>query len=107
MRHSWTTIDIAPSTRRAIAGLVDAINETRPDDAEVDDWSEAIRNGVLDVSGHGTGLWDDYHESWNGHGRAWSDALRKDPRVKGFRDSEGLIVGDDGMIHAYGIDVVG
>ena len=99
-----TANDLSDSARAAIAGLVDAIDETRPRDLNfyASGYDRAIHRGVLDVCGDGVGLWDDDGETWEGHGKAWSKRLRADPRVKGFSDAEGLYVGDDGKIYVCG-----
>ena len=95
--ENYSARDVDDDTVAKLSALVDALYQTAEVlGVTVDD--KAVHRSYLDATGHGTGLWDDYLESWAGQGKAWSDALRATDAGKALRDSCAY-VGDDGKIH--------
>ena len=96
MDRKHTITQVSGVARSKLRELAEAVEATAPPGVTVDD--KVLHRAVLDVAGHGTGIWDDHGEDWDGHGRAWSQRIRATKAGMHLRDKS-AILGDDGKIY--------
>jgi hypothetical protein len=100
LERAKSTADFDPTLQDKARAFCDAVQETAPtiDGDRIDTDARTIHCAILDVQGHGSGLWDDYNETWKGEGKAWSKRLRDHVDARPFRDCS-VYAGDDGKLY--------
>ena len=93
MEDTHTVRDFSDNVREIMSDLIEAMIDTAPTALLSEGESQfdlmdarTIHRGVMSIQSHGTGLWDDFGETWQGHGEAWHKALKaheKAQRAKG------------------------
>jgi hypothetical protein len=95
-------VGVAWETLCQLVALIRATDATAPEGFSASSGDgKATHRAVLDIMGHGVGLWEDSGEVWEGEGEAWSERLANHPGVLacGWYSSISSMRGDDGLLY--------